>query len=1739
MNKPLILCALAALAAFGQSQTPLTITQSAGSATGELRMQERRTNGTNYVGIKAPQSVAANTVWALPAADGTSNQCLSTDGAGQWGWRDCSGASTRYRISDYFWIQTPGGSISPGLTTVTLTPCPSGLDATDTKLYVYISGGTGTAEAAPLSVSGGAGTCSSGAASGTIKFTAANSHTGAWTIQNAGFRETERIADHGDILLISNVDVYERTVIEKGLTLEGGGGGGVRSVITAHGDIVAIDVDLAAPVTMSNFSIMAASPQVSAGAAVRLGVDGSTNHNCGSKIDNLFIYQFYYGIHLKDGCKPVITRNEIADSTKYGIYAQNIFNPDGGDGFIAHNTIGNTPAADAAIRYESGGGLKIIDNKILNNFQWGVDLYPNSGASTGQLYITSNSFDRMKAGGIRASGTDAWYGVNVIGNIIIDAGEDGTFTCVEFANPGMVGGSFVGNMCQSGQYAITASQGTQIRIGRNNFTGSEVINSSVDIDLDSPLETTHANIPTDALDGSVMYCTDCTSTGAASGTGAAIYRVNGAWSTSSTGLMNISQGGDTFGVDMHIGTDDSHDVLIYRNNVLTGQYAAGQVVTYGYHTFADNGTTMRMQPGTGVGNFGNFSNHPIDFYTDSAARWRLSATGMLHPSVHDAVDAGLTGTRIRGVYAKFGEFYKSGSTASADYLTTRKYNILDQSGGTGVWDIQASGSMAATSSIKIRDNAGSRWLEAYRALGGTPLKYTSLFGHLYPAKRLIADGDAVDDSVFGDLGATSARWANIYGAAADLSGALTASGNITGAIINATGSPAYRVGGTTVIDSARAASLTSATVTAGSAGYINLTNVVNSTQGVYGSCMALSATDAATTNTYVAGRICGRYDTASFTDELITIQTATGVGAYDTAISIKNQAVTVTGVLDAATFNATGSPAYRVSGTTVINASREATFAGLTIATGAASGYVWTSDGSGVGSWQAAAGGLPVVDTTGIAKGSSDATKIARLEVDGLTTGTTRVLTVQDGDHTLAGLNINQTFVNPQTVAIASVQNQLTLSQTNNSGFYDPACLVLASTDTVTSTIYGAARVCAGYESAVFTDEKFAIQTATGSGTYQDAITIKNQAVTILGSIAATGSATFSFVNGVVDGTMVPLFSGNGSIGSATYKYGDFFGVRGNFNAATITNNGPALGAGQNIAPLWVTGTSGFVSFGLYRTDDTNGGWLFGTSGLAVGDFAIYQNQGAGSPARRLSIGTSGAVDVPGALTTTGLTIDTGAATVGYVWTATSTGGAGSWQAASGGSSLPVVDTTGIAKGSSDATKIARLEVDGLTTGTTRVLTVQDGDYTLAGLNINQTFVNPQTIAIASVQNQLTLSQTNNSGFYDPACLVLASTDTVTSTIYGAARVCAGYESAVFTDEKFAIQTATGSGTYQDAITIKNQAVTILGSIAATGSATFSFVNGVVDGTMVPLFSGNGSIGSATYKYGDFFGVRGNFNAVTIGAASATVRLGQTLDVNYSGDFAGMAINTWSATDGHGGIIDLNKSGSGTIGTQAAVVSGETLGFLIFRGSDGTAFQRAAQVMGEVDGTVSSGVVPGRIVLRTASTSGVMTERLRIDSAGLASFYAGVDITGNLSAAVINATGSPAYRVAGTTVIDASRNASFVGLTLAGTITGDLIPATNNVYVNGSSTAYWNQTASETFYVENSGRIRPRTANTGSVGISSARFNKGWFTDLDITGTITPPSGTAFSGTKTVRDAAGTGTCTLTFSSGIMTGGTC
>lgn len=51
-------------------------------------------NGTNFVGFRAPNSIADNVTWTLPDADGTAGQVLSTDASGGLSWASVGDASS-------------------------------------------------------------------------------------------------------------------------------------------------------------------------------------------------------------------------------------------------------------------------------------------------------------------------------------------------------------------------------------------------------------------------------------------------------------------------------------------------------------------------------------------------------------------------------------------------------------------------------------------------------------------------------------------------------------------------------------------------------------------------------------------------------------------------------------------------------------------------------------------------------------------------------------------------------------------------------------------------------------------------------------------------------------------------------------------------------------------------------------------------------------------------------------------------------------------------------------------------------------------------------------------------------------------------------------------------------------------------------------------------------------------------------------------------------------------------------------------------------------------------------------------------------------------------------------------------------------------------------------------------------------------------------------------------------------
>jgi hypothetical protein len=88
----------------------------------------------------------------------------------------------------------------------------------------------------------------------------------------------------------------------------------------------------------------------------------------------------------------------------------------------------------------------------------------------------------------------------------------------------------------------------------------------------------------------------------------------------------------------------------------------------------------------------------------------------------------------------------------------------------------------------------------------------------------------------------------------------------------------------------------------------------------------------------------------------------------------------------------------------------------------------------------------------------------------------------------------------------------------------------------------------------------------------------------------------------------------------------------------------------------------------------------------------------------------------------------------------------------------------------------------------------------------------------------------------------------------------------------------------------------------------------------------------------------------------------------------------------------------GTPGARTAVVSGDTLGTLMGRGSDGSAQQNSAWLSFDVDGTVSAGNVPTGITLFTTPVGGASAARMHIDADG----NVGIGTTSPPSPLVVN-----------------------------------------------------------------------------------------------------------------------------------------
>ena len=140
--------------------------------------------------------------------------------------------------------------------------------------------------------------------------------------------------------------------------------------------------------------------------------------------------------------------------------------------------------------------------------------------------------------------------------------------------------------------------------------------------------------------------------------------------------------------------------------------------------------------------------------------------------------------------------------------------------------------------------------------------------------------------------------------------------------------------------------------------------------------------------------------------------------------------------------------------------------------------------------------------------------------------------------------------------------------------------------------------------------------------------------------------------------------------------------------------------------------------------------------------------------------------------------------------------------------------------------------------------------------------------------------------------------------------------------------------------------------------------------------------------------VNGGNESIRIATSSGKIYIGHTAATAISGTNTQLQITgTSNATcslsisrytnNTNGNFLFFGKSRGTTIGSYTAVQSGDIIGSIRWCGADGTDLSEvAAEIKGEVDATVSSNIVPGRLVFRTSHDDGVLTEAMRIDHDG-------------------------------------------------------------------------------------------------------------------------------------------------------------
>ena len=184
-------------------------------------------------------------------------------------------------------------------------------------------------------------------------------------------------------------------------------------------------------------------------------------------------------------------------------------------------------------------------------------------------------------------------------------------------------------------------------------------------------------------------------------------------------------------------------------------------------------------------------------------------------------------------------------------------------------------------------------------------------------------------------------------------------------------------------------------------------------------------------------------------------------------------------------------------------------------------------------------------------------------------------------------------------------------------------------------------------------------------------------------------------------------------------------------------------------------------------------------------------------------------------------------------------------------------------------------------------------------------------------------------------------------------------------------------------------------------------LNGTVKSNIIPGTTAVFDIGSAANQFDDVYAVnlKNASDQIVLSTATKTATLAQ-INLESSGLITGPAMIATvpsilyattgvSATDPWPNLFTINAASTatnslglsrsrGTLVTPATVINGDEIGSISVNGHDGTGFVASAEIIFQVNNTVSTGVVPSKMDFNVSNAAGVVATKMTVKATDVA-----------------------------------------------------------------------------------------------------------------------------------------------------------